>query len=308
MSLYGRDFLREAGRLLKVAESSDGVEEDVDVQFREHGYLFLASTSQGKEQLIRNHEVQKSAGCKDIHLQTPMQLRQRFPWLNVDDILLGSFGEKGEGWFDPWALLRGLKMKCQSMGVKFVKGSPMGSVRDEGGDGRVLSVDVLQDEEKGQKLVRYNVDNVVNAAGAHCGKLMETLAGCTSNHDGNRKLLYPIPVEPRKRCIFFFHCATQQQCPDSVVPNIAPLTVCPVSNIYFRSEGVISKNGDPTGNFLCGVSPPKEMDAAIRDMSELDNADHELWQDVLWPALYHRVPAFGEVKVKSSWAGLYECV
>lgn len=121
---------------------------------------------------------------------------------------------------------------------------------------------------------------------------------------GSNKLQYPIPIEPRKRCIFFFHCATNQE---EIVPRIAPLTICPISNVYFRSEGHVDENGEATGNFLCGVSPTKEKDHAICDVSELDYADHELWDEVIWPSLYKRVPAFGEVKLKSSWAGLYEC-
>mmetsp|Transcript_6820 Transcript_6820/g.11949 ORF Transcript_6820/g.11949 Transcript_6820/m.11949 type:complete len:401 (+) Transcript_6820:118-1320(+) len=284
MSLYGRDFLRQAHDVLKVDD------DEVDVQFQEHGYLFLASSKQGKEQLIQNSKVQQSAGC-DIHLMDPSQLKQKFPWLNTSDILLGSFGEKGEGWFDPWALIRGLKRKCQSMGVKFVKGSPVGSVRGKS-NGRVLSVDVLEEEKD---VVRYNVHHVVNATGAHCSKVMETLAS-TENGTG---MIYPIPVEPRKRSIFFIHCNAQQSS-DFVVPRIAPLTVCPVTGVYFRSEGLIQADGEPTGNFLCGVSPPQEIDKAIDDISELDYADHELWDEVIWPALYHRVPAFGEVKVKRS--------
>lgn len=144
---------------------------------------------------------------------------------------------------------------------------------------------------------RYNVDSVVNAAGAHCSSLMDILAGGT-------ELQFQLPVEPRKRCIFFFHCATDQE---EIVPRIAPLTICPISNVYFRSEGHENDNGTATGNFLCGVSPSKENDHTINEASDLDYADHELWDDIIWPALYNRVPAFGEVKLKSSWAGLYEC-
>mmetsp|Transcript_11128 Transcript_11128/g.18022 ORF Transcript_11128/g.18022 Transcript_11128/m.18022 type:complete len:481 (+) Transcript_11128:271-1713(+) len=374
MSLYGRDFLRQAHHLLKVHDDDNEI---IDVQFQEHGYLFLASSQKGKEQLIRNHEVQLSATAggycggngndsndgngANIRLMDPSQLKRKFPWLNTSDIALGSYGESGEGWFDPWALMRGLKRKCQSMGVTFVKGYPVGAVRcyDEssssssssgsGGNGRVLSVDVAVDEnEKGQagEVIRYNVDHVVNAAGAHCSRVMETLAsGTTENGTKNRHrhhsrhLIHPIPVEPRKRSVFFIHCNTDQHHQSSsssssssssllpndnddviVVPRIAPLTVCPITGVYFRSEGSIptaaaseeEEDDDdgrppPTGNFLCGVSPPREIDRAIDDVSELDYADYELWDDVIWPALYHRVPAFGEVKVKSSWAGLYEC-
>ena len=270
------------------------------INFFTHCFPYsLASSTEGKQQLIQNNTTQKSAGCKDINLMEQSQLKEQFPWLNTSDILLGSFGSKGEGWFDPWALIRGLKRKCQSLGVKFVHGSPVGSVREES-SGRVLAVDVLEENPNNTAVARYNVNHVVNSAGAHCSKVMETLAG-----KGENNLLYPIPVEPRKRCIFFIHCNTQQE--EHLVPQIAPLTICPLTGVYFRSEGLIRADGEPTGNFLCGVSPSREVDRAIDDENELDYPDHQLWDDVIWPALYHRVPAFGEVKVKSSWAGLYEC-
>lgn len=288
MSIYGRDFLRSCNELLRVDD------EEVDVQFQEKGYLFLASTEKGAEIMKRNNEVQVGEGA-DVKLLNAKELQSKFPWLNTKDIILGSYGESGEGWFDPWILLRGLKRKCQSIGVNIIKGTPVSAIRDNN-TGRMLSVDVLEHHDGNEKQNRYNVDTVVNAAGAHCATLMDTLAG-------DKKLVYPIPVEPRKRCIFFFHCATNQQ---EIVPSIAPLTICPISNVYFRSEGHIEENGEMTGNFLCGVSPTKENDHVIDNINDLDYADHELWDDVIWPALYNRVPAFGEVKLKSSWAGLYE--
>ena len=297
MTLYGRDFLRRAHELLRVNDDDDE-EEEVDVQFQERGYLFLASSGAGREQLIANNRTQISAGCDDIALIERDELERMFPWLNTNDVVLGSYGARGEGWFDPWAYMRGLKNKCRSMGVRFVTGRPVASNRDGGSGGRVLSVDVL---EADGDVVRYNVNRVVNAAGAHCNAVMEILA----DGKGGRGLTHPIPVEPRKRCIFFIHCNTRQE--DVVVPQIAPLTVDPTSGVYFRSEGLVGPDGEATGNFLCGVSPQHNVDRAIADMDELEYADHQLWDDVIWPALYHRVPAFGDVKVKSSWAGLYEC-
>ncbi|KAL3811806.1 hypothetical protein ACHAXA_006786 [Cyclostephanos tholiformis] len=298
MSLYGRDFLRRAHELLRSNDDDDDDEEEVDVQFQEHGYLFLAASEGGRDQLIRNNKTQRLAGCNDVTLLGRDELERKFPWLNTTDIVLGSYGERGEGWFDPWALIRGLKKKCLSMGVTFVNGRPVSSRRDAENDGgRVLSVDVLVED---RNVVRYNVNCVVNAAGAHCNGVMEILAG---KGGGGHGLAHPIPVEPRKRCIFFIHCNTSQ---GDLVPKIAPLTVCPTSGVYFRSEGSVGANGETMGNFLCGVSPRRDVDRAIGDMNELDYADHQLWDDVIWPALYHRVPAFGDVKVKSSWAGLYE--
>jgi glycine/D-amino acid oxidase-like deaminating enzyme len=278
MSLYGRDFLRNADELLR---TKDG--KHYDVQFKEHGYLFLASTSSGREQLIKNNATQIKAGCEDIKLLDRDELRYKFPWMNTDDIMLGSYGQQGEGWFDPHALIMGLKAKAIEMGVKFINGEPVSAKRDES-SGKILSVDIRDAKND----VTHNVKYVVNAAGAQAEGVMNLLAG------GPDALEYPLPVKPRKRCIFFFHCAAKEG-----VPPVAPLSVDP-TNIYFRSEG--SENA----TFLCGVSPDHNQDPDVYNLDALDNADGQLFEDIIWPALFHRVPAFGDIKVRSSWAGLYE--
>ena len=236
--------------------------------------------------------MQRSAGA-DIHLLDKDQLGTKFPWLNTRDILLGSFGESGEGWFDPWALIRGLRRKCQSMGVNLVSGEPVSATRCSE-TGSVEGVEIRTDQKGIQS---YAAKCVVNAAGAHCQSLMDLLAG------GKDRLAYNIPVEPRKRSIFFFQMNTEQ---DLEMPVVSPLTVCPTTGVYFRSEGLIDKHGRASGNFLGGVSPAGDVDRAMRDMDELSYADHDLWDEIIWPALYNRVEAFGDIKVKSSWAGLYE--
>eukprot|EP00804_Cyclotella_cryptica_P019035 CCRYP_014446-RA/>CCRYP_014446-RA protein AED:0.46 eAED:0.36 QI:0/-1/0/1/-1/1/1/0/144 len=72
MSLYGRNFLRSAHELLRVDE------EEVDVQFQEKGYLFLASTESGAEVMRRNHEVQVGEGA-GVKLLNCHELKESFP-------------------------------------------------------------------------------------------------------------------------------------------------------------------------------------------------------------------------------------
>ena len=220
MSLYGRDFLRNAHELLRTESNNN-----IDVEFQEHGYLFLASTEAGKEQMIKNHEVQCDAGCTDIKLLDKAELQVTFPWMNCDDLLLGSYGTKGEGWFDPWHLINGLKSKSIEMGVQYIHGELCGSKRDES-TGEIVSVDIQHLDQSMSGASTYNTDFVVNAAGAYCGDVMSILAG------PERPLHYPTPVKPRKRSVFFFHCAA-----DKNVPPIAPLTVDSPAPVYFRSEG-----------------------------------------------------------------------
>ena len=65
------------------------------------------------------------------------------------------------------------------------------------------------------------------------------------------------------------------------------------SGVFFRPEG---------RNFLCGVSPPEDQDPDCDDFE----IDYAMFDDIVWPALANRVPAFAELKVQSAWAGLYD--
>ena len=110
---------------------------------------------------------------------------------------------------------------------------------------------------------------VVNAAGPHA-RAVAAMAGL------------PLPVEARRRCIFVFTC------PDAL-PG-CPLVI-DTSGVWFRPEG---------DRFLAGWSPPDDAEDLGLDV------DHALFDDVIWPALAARVPAFERVRVRGAWAGHYE--
>ena len=48
-------------------------------------------------------------------------LAEKFPWLNIEGIELGSFGRKNEGYFDPWAYVLALKKKVSAMKPNFLR-------------------------------------------------------------------------------------------------------------------------------------------------------------------------------------------
>jgi glycine/D-amino acid oxidase-like deaminating enzyme len=94
----------------------------------------------------------------------------------------------------------------------------------------------------------------------------------------------PLPVEARRRCVFVFDARRRlENCP----------LVIDTTGIWFRPEGEY---------FICGTSPPEDED---RDELPLD-VDHRQFDEVLWPALAARVPAFEAIKPINSWAGYYE--
>jgi glycine/D-amino acid oxidase-like deaminating enzyme len=93
-----------------------------------------------------------------------------------------------------------------------------------------------------------------------------------------------VPVEPRRRYTFVFDAAQP-------LDRDLPLTIDP-SGVHVRSDGRY---------YLCGC-PPEHDPAADFDDFEMD---HGTWEEKLWPALAHRIPAFEAVKVINSWIGHY---
>lgn len=112
---------------------------------------------------------------------------------------------------------------------------------------------------------------VVNAAGPNA-RAVAALAGLA------------LPVEARKRCVFVLAC--KQALAD------CPLVI-DTSGVWFRPEG---------DRFLAGWSPPEPEDPEDFGLE----VEHDLFDDVVWPALAHRVPAFEAVRVTGAWAGHYE--
>jgi FAD-dependent oxidoreductase domain-containing protein 1 len=111
----------------------------------------------------------------------------------------------------------------------------------------------------------------VNAAGPSAGRVAALAA------------VY-LPVEPRRRCVFVFDCQEK-------LPN-CPLLI-DVSGAYVRPEGRY---------FIAGISPPPEREPTVPDFE----VDYSEWDELIWPALAHRVPAFDAVKVVNAWAGHYD--
>ncbi len=110
LSQFGIAFLREAEQHLGLPEHP------VSLGLQEPGYLYLAQPDQVAA-LQTAHQIQKQAGA-DVALLAPEALRQRFPWLNVDDVALGSLGLSGEGWFDGPALHQAFLKKAMAQGVQ----------------------------------------------------------------------------------------------------------------------------------------------------------------------------------------------
>ena len=251
LSQFGVEFLRAVKERLGA---------DVEVSFREAGYLLLAS-QQGKDLLERNVGVQTQQGA-DVCLLGPTELKERFPWLTTADIAVGCLGLSGEGWFDAHSLLHALRSTAEARGAEFIQGEVVAlSVSNQ----RLESVQLADGRV-------FPCGELVNAAGPAAGKIAR-MAGIE------------LPVESRKRCVFVFDCR------QAGVIQPCPLVV-DVSGVYFRPEGPY---------FVCGVSPPEDQDPPTEDF----RVEHHLFDEIVWPALAHRVPVFEAIKRVSAWSGHY---
>ena len=251
LSQFGVEFLRTV---------KDRLGADVEVSFRESGYLLLASQP-GKDILERNARVQTQQGA-DVCLLGPAELQARFPWLATSDLAAGCLGLSGEGWFDAHSLLHALRGTAEERGAELLTGE-------------VVGLHVSRQRLEAVQLADGRVfpcGELVNAAGPAAGKIARMAA-------------IELPVESRKRCVFVFDCRQAdviQHCP----------LVVDVSGVYFRPEGQY---------FVCGVSPPEDQDPPAEDF----RVDYHLFDEIVWPALAHRVPIFEAIKRVSAWSGHY---
>ena len=113
---------------------------------------------------------------------------------------------------------------------------------------------------------------VVNAGGPFAGQIAG-LAGCE------------LPVEPRKRTLFVIQAALAR----AGMPFIFD-----VSGAEIRPEG---------DRFICGAYPAADRDPNPGADFE---PDHYLFEQRVWPALAHRIPALDKLRLERAWCGHYD--
>jgi glycine/D-amino acid oxidase-like deaminating enzyme len=95
----------------------------------------------------------------------------------------------------------------------------------------------------------------------------------------------PLPVEPRIRGAWVFACRTPLDGPT------LPLTI-DTTGMHVRTE---------PPHYVAGMPP---IDDVAVDVDDFDVRRDE-WEDQIWPALVHRIPAFERIGVTHSWVGHY---
>jgi FAD-dependent oxidoreductase domain-containing protein 1 len=203
-------FMRQADELLEVEGSI------VDIGLKERGYLYLARTS-GLASLRRANTIQTELGS-DVALLNTNELVARYPWLETSDLIAGSLGLSGEGWFDGYSLLTAFSAKARSQGVTYVRGEVTGMAAKDG------LIEWLRLADGNRVFSRF----VVNAAGPWARSIAKLVG-------------VELPVAARKRTVYVISCPAKL--------DAFPLVIDP-SGFWIRPEGLgyiagVSPGTDP---------------------------------------------------------------
>uniref|UniRef100_A0A5S6QWA9 FAD-dependent oxidoreductase domain-containing protein 1 n=1 Tax=Trichuris muris TaxID=70415 RepID=A0A5S6QWA9_TRIMR len=287
MSLFTAEFLRNADEHLKILDN-----ELPPMKFTPMNALFLACNEEAAARLSEECRSQSEQGAK-VSILAREELKLRFPFLNVEDVVAGRLGSENEGVFDNWQLLSALREKNVTLGVQYIKAKVTGFEWDWYSD-RSYSFLPSDQQWRYKRLRRVVVEPqytdaaprpiyatiFINCAGAWSGEVAE-MAGFGV---GPELLSVPFPIVPRKRYAFIFHC------PDG--PSLDMPYLFDPTGVWCRREGL--------GNlYMCGKNPVGNEDPV--DHSNLD-VDYSFFDSQIWPVLAKRVPAFEKLKVKNAWA------
>ncbi len=174
------------------------------------GYLYLAATPGFAEVLRDNALMQNSLGAA-TRILAPAQIKARWPFLEVDDLLCASHNPVDEGYFDGATVFDWFRRKARQLGVEYVHDEGVGL--DLRG-GRVTHVRLASG-------ARVAAGWVLNAAGTRSAQVA-AMAGLR------------LPVEPRKRLSIMFAAGNLgQDLPLVIEPN----------GVFVRTDGAYYLSG-----------------------------------------------------------------
>ncbi|GAB5447378.1 NAD(P)/FAD-dependent oxidoreductase [Gymnodinialimonas sp.] len=208
ISQFAADFVKNIRRYM------GGDDRVPELSIRNFGYMYLAEDEAFANVLRESQQVQRANGAA-TELLSPDEIQRRYPFYNVDDIVLGSINTVDEGYWDAVAVNDWWRRQSRERGVEYVENEVVAITRNAGGD-KVESVTLKSGEV-------IACGQVVNAAGPR--------AAATAQMAG-----IDVPVEPRKRYSWIFKA-------EAPLEMDLPLTIDP-SGVHVRENG--------GGTYQCG--------------------------------------------------------
>ena len=176
-----------------------------DINYRQCGYILIATTEKDVQAFKHNVELQNSLGVGTKWLSAE-EVRARLPLMCFDDALAGTYHEK-DGLVDPNSVVMGYISAAQRMGVNALTGIEVTGLAVE--SGKIQAVIT--------PLGSIQTRIVINAAGPWSGQIAE-MAGVS------------LPVVPIRRQMF-----TTSPLPE--LPVDFPFVIDFAQSLYFHREG-----------------------------------------------------------------------
>lgn len=260
ISQFGVEFIKNFQAFF---DNDDRVPEIV---LQSYGYMYLADNDEFSQTLKESQEIQQKLGSGTKHMSAE-EIKEAYPFYNMDDILVGNHNLIDEGYFDGNTIFDWWKRSAREHGAEYICNEVTGMGLNNAG----TSVETIT-LQTGEII---SCGKVVNCAGSRA-VVVSRMAGIE------------IPVEPRKRYTFIFDA-------EQPLDRDLPLTIDP-TGVHMRTDGQYYLAG-------CPMSIGGAEDVAP-DYDDFEQ-DHSLWEQYVWPIIATRIPQFEAIKLTNSWAGHY---
>ena len=221
---------------------------EAEIDFRQHGYLFLAAEPGDWAEFQTNVAIQQRMGVP-VRLLSPEEIGDMAPYLHLDDVVGGTFCPR-DGYADPYSVAMGFAKQARRLGVRICE--------------ETEALDIKVSNEK----VRVVVTNegeiatpvVVNVAGPWAAQVAG-MAGLE------------LPVAPYRRQVFV-------TAPFDELPKQIPMIIDFAPSFYFRREGAsilmgMTDHEEPSGfntnfdlEFLVKVAEKAAHRAPVLDRAD----------------------------------------
>lgn len=249
-----------------------------DVNYRQCGYLLVATNEKDANTFRQNVKLQNSLGV-GTRLLSGDEIRERLPMMRFDDALAGTFHQK-DGIVDPNSVVMGYIGAAQKMGVKAVNNAEVTGIRVGG--------DKVEAVETSRGVVQTRT--ILNAAGPWSGQV-GAMAGVQ------------IPIVPLRRQMF-------TTSPLKELPQDFPFVIDFAQSLYFHREGegllIGMSNQNEKPGFDQSVDEEFELvnlEAAIARMPLVEKASRASH----WAGLYEVTPDAHPIFGKTNVEGFLVC-